>query len=75
MQNAWTQDVTQTTIIDQNDNFVARTYSTCDAKLIAAAPDLLEACKTALDNLAPAYSRDHLVIKLLQSAIAKATGK
>lgn len=46
-----------------------------NANLIAAAPDLLEACKLAEANLAPAYSSDHLVMKSLRVAIAKAEGK
>lgn len=44
-----------------------------NARLIAAAPELLEACETALENLAPLYSSEHLVMKRLRAAIAKAT--
>lgn len=43
-----------------------------NARLLAAAPMLLEACEIALANLTPAYSSDHLVIKSLRTAIAKA---
>ena len=45
-----------------------------DARLIAAAPDLLEAAQTALTNLTPLYSREHIVIRHLRAAIHKATG-
>ena len=45
-----------------------------NARLISAAPELLEACNVALKNLTPLYSTDHLVIKTLKSAIAKANG-
>lgn len=46
-----------------------------NACLIAAAPELLEACKVALANLAPLYSSEHLVIKSLKNAITKVKGK
>ena len=45
-----------------------------NARLMSAAPELINACKMALQNLAPLYSSDHLVIKTLKSAIAKANG-
>ena len=45
------------------------------AHLIAAAPDLLEACKLVYENLKPAYPSDHLCMKKLQQALAKAEGK
>ncbi len=32
-------------VVDGNGNFIARTYSSVDACLIAAAPDLLNACR------------------------------
>ena len=43
-----------------------------NAKLIAAAPDLLTAAQLALENLSPMYSIDHIVIKQLKLAISKA---
>ena len=46
-----------------------------NAKLIAAAPELLEACELVLRNLAPAYSSSHLCIVKLVSAIANAKGE
>jgi hypothetical protein len=45
------------------------------SSLMAAAPDLLAACQAALENLAPAYSQEHLVIRKLTQAIAKAQGQ
>jgi len=45
-----------------------------NARLMAAAPDLLKACQTAFDNLKPRYSSDHIVIKRLAGAISKALG-
>ena len=41
--------------------------------MLAAAPELLEACRTAEANLAPAYSSDHIVLQRLRAAITKAT--
>jgi hypothetical protein len=46
-----------------------------NAKLIAAAPSLLDACETALANLQNAYASDHLVIKSLRAAIKAAVGE
>lgn len=45
-----------------------------NARLIAAAPELLAACEAAEANLSPLYCSEHLVMKLLRAAIAKATG-
>jgi hypothetical protein len=42
------------------------------AKTDTVAADLLAACKVALANLAPQYASDHLVIKSLATAIARA---
>lgn len=44
-----------------------------DARLMASAPDLLAACEAAEANLAPIYSSDHHVMKLLRAAIGRAT--
>ena len=42
-----------------------------NARLIAAAPELYEACKIAFANLKPMYSDDHLVMKSLSQALSK----
>lgn len=49
--------------------------SLADARLMAAAPDLLAACTTVLDALEFHYPSMHHSIGVLRSAIAKATGK
>lgn len=54
---------------------VADVWEEANARLIAAAPELLEAATLAFANLEPAYSSDHLVIRSLRAAIAKATGQ
>lgn len=46
-----------------------------NARLMAAAPDLLAACLMARENLSPAYSSDHMLIRMLNDAIKKSTGK
>jgi hypothetical protein len=45
------------------------------AVVLAAAPELLEACETALANLAPIYPSNHIVMEQLRAAIAKARAK
>jgi hypothetical protein len=51
------------------------------ARLTAAAPDLLAACKAALDNLTPRYAigpmypADYRVLQQLRAAIAKVNGQ
>ena len=58
-----------------DEHFVAEIAykNEANAQLIAAAPDLLEACEAAYQNLKPAYSSDHLVMRKLIGAIKKAT--
>lgn len=71
------------TISDHNDNFVARTYGTDRARLIAAAPELLEACRQALDLLdkCPTVTLEGIPYNStiwrvqLRAAIAKSEGK
>lgn len=47
-----------------------------NARLIAAAPDLLEACKQAVNALELAHGgRDTLVLRKLRGTIEKATGE
>jgi hypothetical protein len=43
------------------------------ARLMAAAPDLLEAVMLAEENLAPIYASDHIVLRKLRAAIGAAT--
>ena len=69
---AWDRDLLERRIADP-DIYDAR--DNANARLIAAAPELLEACETTLANLAPAYASEHLVIKRLRAAIAKARGQ
>jgi hypothetical protein len=45
-----------------------------NARLIAAAPELLEACEAVYANLNPAYLHNRLCMRLLQKAIEKAKG-
>ena len=56
---------------------VANVFTEADARLFAAAPDLLQACKEAADELAAWEEDDDApgrhVLSLLRAAIAKAT--
>lgn len=62
----------------QDRNWVADTSvgtaneRAANAQLIAAAPELLEACIAAEANLSPLYCSDHFVMRALRAAIAKA---
>jgi hypothetical protein len=63
-------------ITDQHANFYAKTHSSVDAKLICAAPDLLQACKDALTYMGYSTSpRGVQVIDQLATAIDKAEGR
>ena len=46
-----------------------------DAQLFAAAPDLLEACEWAFDDMRPDYGDDHETVRKLRAAIARAKGE
>jgi hypothetical protein len=46
-----------------------------NARLIAAAPDLLAACKVALEYLAPVCISSQAIPNMLRAAIAKAEGR
>ena len=59
---------------DIGEQPIATVYDPRNAPVVVAAPELLEACRTALENLAPTYCSDHLVMKRLRAAIAKAEG-
>lgn len=45
-----------------------------DARLVAAAPELLAACELAYANLSPLYPSHHLVMTELFAAITRAGG-
>jgi hypothetical protein len=45
-----------------------------DARLIAAAPDLLRACESALEKIARGVGLSHMVEAQLEEAIKKAKG-
>lgn len=49
--------------------------ATADARLIAAAPDLLEALRAMHDAVAMIVGNDSPVLQSAQAAIAKATGE
>jgi len=59
-------------VCEANDHAIAE----ADARLIAAAPDLLEACKQAFEELgaSAAWRVSTLRLDVLRKAIAKATG-
>jgi hypothetical protein len=68
-----------TTIRSASGKLIAEVYDGDDGTegeanrdLISAAPDLLKACQIAVSNLAPLYPSDHLVMKRLRAALAKA---
>ena len=55
-------------VIEEGGRTVAVSYQLADAALLAAAPDLLEACKFALE----ATDDDELVVRTIEAAIRKA---
>ena len=71
-------------LVDDNaGKLFAKTWTEANASLIAAAPELLEACKYTLDAIskseitAPKWLQVHIgeSVKMLKAAIAKAEGK
>ena len=56
------------------DSFDGAVDHEANARLIAAAPALLEACKFAVECLKPKYTSDHIVMKKLNNAINQAKG-
>ena len=56
-----------------DDRFAAPAQ--CNARLIAAAPDLLEACKMFVDACENAPSKTAAAVRMARVAIAKAEGK
>jgi hypothetical protein len=66
------------TIKTQNNIFIAYCYFN-NAQLIASAPDLLEACKMAIESIKwmsrHTQATDSGAIELLQQAISKAKGE
>lgn len=67
----WHHDATWD-LIKSNKKGIAALHSEnlADARLIAAAPDLLAACKLALEE-----GDDYIAIKAIKAAIAKAEGR
>ena len=71
-------------ILDKNDNFFAKTYSSTNANLIAAAPDMLEELEKALlalnavpSSRIPSEPRmsSYDIAALIESVLAKARGQ
>ena len=73
----WDYDIILDICTESNDLSEGGNQSVdeANARLIAAAPELLEACEAAYANLKPAYSSEHIVIRRLRAAISAATGK
>jgi hypothetical protein len=61
-------------IVTAHGNHYATTYDPAAARLIAAAPDLLDAAKNARDVLAALVTGDSPTLAELRAAIDKATG-
>jgi len=79
----WNYDPEQQSpwLVDENDDWVLRGGIKCNeanARLIAAAPELLEACKAFADYISGPTSwtqdQEDALVTSVHSAIAKATG-
>jgi hypothetical protein len=61
--------------VHAGNKLIAKDIEPSDARLIAAAPELLSAARFAREALAIAYDGDHDALTELDAAIAKAEGK
>lgn len=79
-QNPYIHGLFTVKVVGQNWDVIAEKLTLGDARLISAAPDLLAACRSYLDNLnepliSDALARSDAVVKAIQDAVAKAEGK
>lgn len=77
----------QSEIINKHNELIAKAWTAdyisweqtkANARLIAASPELLEACKESLDFIIghiPDYGNEYLLVEKLEKIIAKYTGK
>ena len=59
---------------NSEDGAIPTGETTANAKLVAAAPELLEACHNALRMLDPAKEKENMIWDILYKAIKKAEG-
>lgn len=66
----WIYDPETSNVFDEKFRLIAKCNSERDCRIIAAAPDLLRACKAVLDT----QNLHHAAKRLLANAIFKAEG-
>ena len=74
-QGPWRFDEQSGTVTARSQEFVCATNNRDDARLIAAAPDLLEACKNALEHFRKHQHQLDPHYNAFMQAITKAEGK